>query len=441
MEKHETLEVVARDYCIAYRSGDTVFYFSPATSSRANLFNRTPVQKRRRIEAMARYKREHCDGALSFNVTEEDPYAVFREAVKRREGFYKLADFSPGDAFRGVEYRGNTVDGNVASKKRRSASSPTFYSAVIKGVNLEDERIALSDISCSCNNHVTSTEKGFEQRTRVLCFHADALLQFFDEETKRGGQDINFANEFIPRTLPFHPFTFTRNWVFDPRIGAYRPQNRSLASLEYEINWDYYVLRENSFSINNALLHDPAVARDIVSEELREALNRGEARFELLRQDTKEDHISGAESRRRVSLYRDVKRVLAEHGYKFAGYCLEYGLPARRFESAENVVNLLHSDGLLYYVSKRKSPKRPDTTSKTRESGFYGRIGFTTHSMDDSTRTESVSFAGIPTRVFVPEAQCFITMDVPEITKKRYRNVVERESSAPSKLKRLFRLE
>ncbi len=461
-EKHETLDITPRDYCLCYTGhAGAKIYFTPVNAAKANLMIRNPGEIALRTRATQRYKADSQEtGAYDpvFLWTEkdlgdEDPYKALREGVKKHEGYYKLLDTTRKEAVNAAVLRGNVLSGIVASKKLRQITTSTEYIQIIKGVHLDrNGHIAWTDVNCNCPDHVYDTAKGAEPNSRMLCVHSHALLNYYVgwlSSMIEVSEKLRFEPEFpamhvtgIPRAHPFDPFMFSSNWRnFDRRTGRFWPSKRSLASLEYEIPWEYYVHGLRNFSINSTLLHNHNVMAELFSDPLLDGISRGEVVFEIVRQKPEKESISKAESARQSALYSAVFHELDRHGYKHNGYCMEMGRPARRFESNSFVIDLAMDDGLLYYICRKKTKAKPDLSLQGNDDSLAAQLSIEQQCLDDRTRIVTPTYVGIPTKLLIREEGRFVNIPVPDEMRRRYRKIVEERSTKPTTDKKKFGLE
>lgn len=444
-------EIVPRDYGLVLRRDDDKFYFFPANHALAGALRNRPEVVSSRLGYWQRYKSGAQAYPPKFPIPlrkrglldpQTDVYDEFREAVKAVEGTYTLVDAEPGEVFADISVKGDVLSGHVKSKSQRDSTKPRDYKVTVRNAFLDGHgEPDVFVLDCKCPDHAYSIERGGRDVNHVACIHIAALM---DEFYSR------YHNEDVPRRAvdfrsrkrsPFQPFSFADNWVY--RDGRWEFKHADLAALEMDVWIAYYIGHNGRFGINRRLLEIP----DAYSPTMLEAVRRGDARYEVVKQERKADKDKARASALEF-LHRQIDRTLKHAGFRPDGLCLELGRPAYRYSDGSSVVNVgVDSQSLLWYAARRNfsqnvEPFAREQAEQTPYSQLFRFQSREDGARDDCTRRRSEVMYGIPPALELPiRGGLRERIAVPENLKREYRRLVEAHAANPRSVLRIAGLE
>lgn len=369
-EARDTLTEIPRDYayCVVDRDRRAKFYFSPVVHAVSEALVTSPARMATRMRRGQYWQRQYHEQGRSLRfpwtkkyleMPAEDLPGAVREAVRKREGVYKLWDLTPGKAIHEVTIRGQEISARVESKSRYSPANPRIHTPHFRNLFLDHDRDPnIMEMGCNCPHSDWGEAKGGRYITRIECLHIAAMLDW-------AWLDQYSPSDLRPRvtmrgksyvTGMFNPFNFADNWHFNGEI--YQAKNPELASLQMDMLMAHMAGKNSEerkyLSINRKALTIPWLP----SPALQKMMEEGDVAREVISHGKRTvGRDEAVDVDQLAGLFTDMSKALYRHGYEFDGRCLEFGEMAYHFENPNgNVVNLAFPEDDAPFCVVRTNP-------------------------------------------------------------------------------------
>jgi hypothetical protein len=404
----ETMEVIPRDLCLCWASGDRKFYLSPFAHIMGHQLRISPEVTRKSLEATQKYNRQFSEAAgrgeppyeKLFPWPEELPldmepgalFDAYRELVRKKEGAYTLVDATPGEAFAKITLNGNVLSAEVKSKSVPEGKTPRIYDTMIKGIFLDrygNPDLISMECNCGSSKHARG-EKGGRKNIYVDCLQIAGQMDEFAErvwnpnprKTSMRVKDRNHMKRMLERGI-FSPFSFAANWYFDRRSGTYRAKNRDLAALEWDALLTYFTQENGNdqyFGINRRLF----MLDDVYPLQTKKWIGSGAIRREIIRQKGSVVQAADANEKRIMleekGIFEKMLAALNDKGFRQNGYFLEMGQEtAWCLEDRNKILGLLQTPEGVFCTERDKrsmGPIDPTLTDTKIKEGPYVSFGW-----------------------------------------------------------------
>ena len=455
----ETKEIVPRAYGIRIngvfeRPSAAVLAYVLVTNPEKNEFGLVDMLKAWHARKQKELKGEYGYIPL-FGMTKAQEKRIFgmgpdefvkhvRERIRANHRSYNLWDCYGKEAVRNLELRGDLLTAEV--KSQGEGWRAVNLKGAIRGMNGE---IRYADPLCSCEDFRWAYAKGgtnVSMPTNCLHIKAAELESYLQ------------ANEIMP---------------VGKELMKTKGGRRGEKSLSFSVVHDPFlkhliadvlvareVLGVSQYEIDRKLMAPP-IAQAITPLSLQQQIAQGDAWFEIVKQENRIRKIdSGLLETQRIvqdALWSEMKK----HGYEWKGYCLEFGIPAYRYENDNHSVSLVLNpfrrgnitNELPFYVVRSLKDAEPADSvlaSEKHEDPFrillanqrkFGNI-FTLYNLDDKCRRITPAYVEPGIRINLPESDKSrdLRFDLPRGIIADYREQIEERTERPGMTLRALRI-
>lgn len=325
LEEVETNELVPGNYGIFVVNGGHEFVFFPSQYFIASTFL---MDRRQFHERLRRWQAQKKRDLAVPKARHRDPrYPLFDLGDKRdllELDFEELRDLLVGkiadldgtqtlyaESGHGVIHRGyfgsHVLTGDVRSRHdaRRTSAQKHRSATIHNPVRDLEGRMGISDMSCSCENHIWDGTRA--KSLRGSCYHI-AALHLALEETVRGRKDlVKLARSQNPDVvLPFN-------------VAPHQIQNTRY--LDMDVLFDYFVLGERHQDINRKIM---PLGFLFFSPVLAQMIMDGRATYRPVRRGKVKAKVPPYYIDQEIRLVKRIRKRLREEGYRYVGWCLEH---------------------------------------------------------------------------------------------------------------------